>query len=74
MHSSLDTRGEDEAEILVEDVVRVDRAVTKEEEESGSFDERVPSCICRCLQGIPAYQVGTLPLLKILRFLSIPPG
>ena len=37
MRSSSDTRGEDEAEMLEDDVVRVDRAVTKEEEESGEF-------------------------------------
>ena len=30
-------QGEDEAEILVEDMVWVDRVVTKEEEESGEF-------------------------------------
>ena len=35
--SSSDSRGEDEAETLEDDVVRVDRAVTKEAEESGEF-------------------------------------
>ena len=32
-----DTKGEEEAEILEDEVVRVDRAVTKEEDESGEF-------------------------------------
>ena len=36
MRSSSDTRGEDDAEMFEEEV-RVDRAVTKEEEESGEF-------------------------------------
>ena len=37
MRSSSDIRGEEEAEMLEDDVVRVDKAVMKEEEESGEF-------------------------------------
>ena len=37
MRSSSDTRGEEEAEMLEDEVVRVDKAVMKEEEESGEF-------------------------------------
>ena len=39
MCSSSDTRGEEEAEILEEEVVWVDRAVMKEEEESGELQQ-----------------------------------
>ena len=37
MFSSSDTKGEDEAEMLEDEVVQVDRVVMKEEDESGEF-------------------------------------
>ena len=43
VHSSLDTRGEEEAEIFGEDVVWVDRAVTNEEEVLGEFQRESSS-------------------------------
>ena len=72
--SSSDIRGEDEAEML-EDDVRVDRAVTKEEEESGEFRRESSNMylsISSKNSSIPMYIAGTSPSLRIPQSLGTP--